>query len=253
MSYLKHLNILLFLWLSTEYVYPQQQTFSTKLTIGYSYFNINDCDCEYEPKGGYSFDKSFGPVIELTIPISNRLNIETKLGYFRREYESNGINDQYLHDQNYIEYRERIYDSKNKFITASIGYLIGNDKIHISPSLGISIFSRSVDHYDFTAYGFYYPVGSLQVFPDEDPSFISSTMVNGQIPLNWRSISLDIGAAIYIKVIPHFYLKSAAFRKRTFNWIDDYNNPKPHLLEVSLGLGYEFSTLRRKKKTTEMN
>ncbi len=238
MKKLKTIPLILFWTICSSCLHSQKLDFTKKIFNGFSYFTTEDCYCEYEPKGGYHYDNSFVTSIGLQWPIYQRFVLESNFGFFKRNYESNGINDQYKLSDGKVYYNETIHSMVNRYVNLRLGFIVGNSKLHFTPFLGLGIYSREEVSNEFTKYTFHQEAHSYNNFPDVEPIAVTKEKYDGV--LYWRSWSRDIGLSIDVKLFSRGYLKLVISRGSTQGWIEKYSTTNK-LWQIGGGIGYSFA------------
>lgn len=223
-----------------------------KVSIGSTMIVGRECDCAFEPTAGNKNVTSFGPFIAFQLALTKRLRFETSVMKFSRDYQTAFVDDKYLHNSNIYSLVETIKKTKIVTFRLELGFAFKIKTVEIVPSMGLALFKRDLYSTLLTYYSFHREqLESLDRFPQTPP--ISTAQEENFRSANWKGFCADLGLTSYINITMNWRLKLSVFRKRTYNWI--YGKPypsKPYLLETSLGLSYEFSSLRRKNKSTEM-
>ncbi len=215
----------------------QDNFFLKKVALQYSYYKIDDCKCEFEPKGGFKYYPSFGPSASIQLPITKRILLHSTIGYFKHTYQSNAINTQYFHDFGSIYYYEAVHYTRNVSFDFYFGLLIGNNRFNVIPEVGMVAYSRKNLKSDWTQTNFYNVENiSYRQFPIDEPDAVYKS--SGEDVQKWSSLSFSIGLTSYIKIVSRWSLKLSAHYMVSPNWIKDYVY-KQKFFQMGTGVSFD--------------
>ena len=205
-----------------------------------SYWDIEECQCQFEPKSGHVNDPIFGPSLGIYILIRERLVIQSELGYFQNTRESSGVNDLYFHDFGTVYYHETKNRTNNFIIDSKFGIGIGIGKVRLSPEIGFALVYRKNQSSASTTSTF----TNLETFsynklPDTLPSEVSLSISSNTA--SWPATSATLGLTSLIELYKNWSLRVHGTYFNSMNWFKDQSE-KITFFHFGFAIGFQISS-----------
>jgi hypothetical protein len=211
-----------------------------KMSVSAAYYHIKDCPCEFEPKDGYPYYPSVGPMLSYQSNLFRKLQMRYSLGLFSHTYLSTGVIDSFLHGSGILIFTESTHKTRNYFMSGHLGLSITGKRLEIIPEIGFFYFRRNKLKTNQTEYRFtnlydeYYP---LNQWPDVEPTRVSQ-YVSNYPPHRWDSMAGSIGFTGYYKLNPRLLLNFYGHILTSSTWVKD-EHYSLHFIQAGAGIAFK--------------
>lgn len=212
----------------------------SKISIGMSYYQIKDCECQYEPKNGNPYYPSFGPIASYQAPLHNKFLIDFSAGYFQHTYLTTGIYDGAYQDSKQLTYSETTFKTHNYLLSGKLGISLKGSRLEIVPEIGFYYIRRRQfkgDVVKFTFEDVSREVYLGQIWPQTEPNIVKNFESYSSFN-RWDAGAGSIGYTGFYSLNSHLLINFYTHLLSSSTWMKHYHS-LIYFMQAGAGITYK--------------